>query len=65
VLGYAAIELLPMNHVGYLRENETAGIHARQSQQGREARKSNSNASQQNIGLSPWHSLTYESKTAA
>ena len=46
VLGNAAIELLPMYHICNLRENETASIHARQPQQGRKRRKSNSNASQ-------------------
>jgi len=46
VLGYAPIELLPMTHIGYWRENETASIHTRQSQQDQKPRETNSNASQ-------------------
>ena len=32
MVGNAAIELLAVNHIGYLREDETASIHGRQSQ---------------------------------
>ena len=32
IVGYATIEMLPMDHVDNLRENETASIHAFQSQ---------------------------------
>ena len=44
IAGYAAIELRPIDHIENLREDRTADIHGRQSQQGPRSTKSNSNA---------------------
>ncbi|WP_378924227.1 hypothetical protein [Pelagicoccus mobilis] len=53
MVGHATIELLAYNHIRYLREDETASIHARQSHQGQNPLKSNSNASHASKYLSP------------
>ena len=47
VVGYATIELLPMDHIDNLRENDTAGIHIRQPQEDLNPIKFNSNAPHQ------------------
>ncbi len=54
IIGYATIELFPMDHIDNLRENETICIHAFQSQQGSIPMKSKSNASHQYFHLSLW-----------
>ncbi len=44
IIGYATIELRPIDHIDNLRENKTANIHARQSQESLSPMKPNSNA---------------------